>query len=170
MTKENNLNNNLAIIEKTLQDFENCKTFLKDKNEKINNLLKLAFDLYENHSDKGGFLRLLFKYEKNNGWSKASVIKKEVLSFFDYCDIDYAFSIKKQKLLIEYDKKNIVDFLTYKKEVLAISKEEKEEENNKLLKVKLSFDLRKLKEDDLKACILQCKTLLKQLNKKEKEN
>lgn len=163
------LNDKLAIIEKTLQDFKNCKTFLKDKNTKINELLKLAFDLYENHNDKGGFLRLLFEYDKTNGWSKASTIKKDITDYLDFCDIDYIFSIKKQKLYLDYNKKDIVDFLTYKKEVLAIEKENKENEKTSLLNVKLPFKLTSLKEEDLKACILQCKEVLKTLKEKEKQ-
>jgi len=164
------INDKLATIEKALQDFTSCKNFLKveNKNNTIDKLLKIAFSLYEEEKDKGGFLRLLFSYDKVKGWATPSVIKKEIVDYFDFCDIDYIFSVNKQKLFIDYEKKNIIDFLTYKEKVKEIEKENSEIEKEKLLKVKLPFTLDKLDKDILQAVIFQCKEKIKSLNKKQK--
>lgn len=166
MTENNNM---LATIEKTLQDFTSCKDFLRveNKNNMINKLLQLSFDLYEKHKDKGGFLRLLFRYDKTLGWSKPSVIKKDIVDYFDFCNIDYVFSVKSQKLFLEYDKNDIVDYITYKQKVKDINKENKELINNKLGKYKLPFTIDKLGKEDLQAIIYQCQQKIKTLNKKD---
>ena len=168
MTKENNLNNNIAIIEKALQDFKNVKNFTKEKYNIINNLLKIAFDLYEKDNNKGGFLRLLFDYDKEKGWHKPSVIKNYITSYFDFCNIDYVFNVKKQKLFIDYDKKEVISFLDYLTKSKAITKENNEELKTNLLNIKLPFTLNKLTSEQLNACIMQCKKAIKDL--KEKEN
>ena len=170
MTKENNLNNQLAIIEKTLQEIESCRTFLKDEPAKIDAMLKIAFELWEKQKDKGGFLRLLFKYSKTEGWKKSSIIKDKVLKYFQFCDIDFHFLVSKQKLFLDYEKENIIPYLDFLAKSKAIEKENRENTKENLLQVKLPFTLAKLTSEQLNACIIQAKKVLKDLEKKEKQN
>lgn len=170
MTKENNLNNSIAIIEKALQDFKNVKNFTKERYNIINNLLKIAFDIYEKDNNKGGFLRLLFDYDNTKGWYKPSVIKNYITSYFDFCNVDYVFNVKKQKLFIDYDKKEVISFLDYLVKSKAITKENNEEVKQNLLNIKLPFTLNKLNTKQLNACILQCKKAIKDLKEKESKN
>ena len=171
MIKQNENNNNtLVIIEKALQDFKNVKNFTKEKYNIINNLLKIAFDIYEKDNNKGGFLRLLFDYDNEKGWVKPSVIKNYITEYFDFCNVDYVFNVKKQKLFIDYDKKDIIGYLDYLVKSKAIKKENNEEVKQNLLNIKLPFTLNKLNTEQLNACIMQCKKAIKELKEKESKN
>ena len=169
-TNEKNTNDFFASIEKLKQDTKACRDFLKSKNisSKLDEALKKSFLQYEKGNNKGGFLRLLFDYDKEKGgWVKPSIFKKDIVAYFHFCNVLFHFNVKEQVLLIEYKKENIVSFLTYKEKVADIEKENKEKVKDNLLQVKLPFKISSLDKDALKACILQCKELLKQ---KEKEN
>ena len=169
MTNTNLINKNdlLANIEKTLLELKTIKEY--NKNNSIDFLIKSAITLFTEYNDKGGFLRLLFVWDKNKGWSDNSIIKSEVMGYFNFIDFTIDFKVKTQKLLIDTDFTfdNIPSFLEYKKILSDNKKADKEKLNNELLKIKLPFNLDKLNKEELKAIILKANLKLKTLNNKK---
>lgn len=169
MTNTNlkNKNDLLANIEKTLLELKTIKEY--NKNNSIDFLIKSAITLFKDYNDKGGFLRLLFVWDKDKGWFNPSIIKSEVMAYFNFIDFIIEFKVKSQKLILEPDFNfdDIPSFIEYKKIISDNKKADKEKLTNELLKVKLPFNLDKLNKDELKAIILKANLKLKTLNNKK---
>lgn len=162
-----NKNDLLATIEKLLLELKTIKDY--NKNATIDLLIKNSLTLYKDFNDKGGLLRLLFVWDKDKGWYDPSVIKSEVMSYFDFIDFTIDFKVKTQKMLLDtdFDFNNIPSFLEYKKIIADNKRADKEKANQELLKIKLPFNLDKLDKDSLKALILKANLKLKALNAKK---
>lgn len=161
--QKENTNNILATIEKTLLDIRANKEFSKNKVSIINGLLELANKLFTEQGDKGGYLRLLFAYDKEKGWSNPSDIKSDIIGYFDFVGVDYHFNAKKQKLMLDFSDAKKIDFIEYRKLLADNKKADKEKTNAELLKINLPFNLEKLTSEQLKACILKANLKLKAL-------
>lgn len=164
----NEKNNLLTDIIKGLNELQAVKDF--SKSDKINDLTEKAINLYLNYHDKGGFLRLLFKWDNNKGWSEPSIIKNDVKNYFDFIGLVLDFRTTSQKLLInddDFNQDDYVSFSDYKKILADNKKADKDKLNGELLKVKLPFSLDKLDAINLKALILQANLKLKSLKTKK---
>lgn len=161
---ENKNNDILTFIEKLKQDTKSCKDFLKseNKNPLLDKAIKGAFELLEKSNDKGGFLRLLFDYNKKDGWKNPSVFKNDIVGYFAFCDIDFHFLVSKQKLFLDYDKKNIVSFLEYKKAIAENKKDENEKQKEKASGIKLTKDLLELSPEKIDLLIIRLRLLKKE--------
>lgn len=169
MTETLKQNDILTFIEKLKQDTKASKDFLKaeNKNPLLDKAIKLSFDLYEKQNDKGGFLRLLFDYNKKDGWKNPSVFKNDIVGYFAFCDIDFHFLVSKQKLFLDYDKKNIVSFLEYKKAVAENKKDDNEKQKDQAEKIKLSSDILGLTPEKIDLLIIRLRLLKKEKQAKK---
>ena len=170
MTKELNKNDLLKYIDNTLNELKTAVNTINNKTDLISGIIDTAINLYKNHNDKGGFLRACFSYDYNKKqWGNKTLICDDVIKFINDNNGYIHFNVNTQKLIIDLSELKEITFKEYKKELkdkkIKVNQDKKDYLKNLNIDKKVFLNKN---QDYLRACIIYCQDLIKDLNKKDK--